>query len=108
MSREISSQPETSRNVSATKHIHDIRAFCKNPTFSGWKKLSNKIKFPFVEGSEYCIKNNKGNKALARKIVIFSEAFKCFNLSNLKNAPFQNFQTLASSSFAGLLPPRAK
>lgn len=73
MIREISSQPETSRNVSATKHIRDIRAFCKNPTFSGWKKLSNKIKFPFVEGSEYCIKNNKGNKALARKIVIFSE-----------------------------------
>jgi hypothetical protein len=73
MNRKISSQPETSRIASAAKHIHDIRAFCKNPTFSGWKKLSNKIKFPFVEGSEYCIKNSKGNQDLARKIVIFSE-----------------------------------
>lgn len=63
MSREISLQLET------IEHIH---AFCKNPTFSGWKKLSNKIKFPFVEGSEYCIKNSKGNQDLARKIVIFS------------------------------------
>jgi len=63
MSREISLQLET------IEHIH---AFCKNPTFSRWEKLSNKIKFPFVEGSEYCIKNSKGNQDLARKIVIFS------------------------------------
>ena len=52
--------------------MKDLKLFCTSPTFNKWFKLNSDLKKSFIETSNFCIKNNKGDLSFAKKIITYS------------------------------------